>query len=75
MRGEVGMYTRNILVRGASDSDAAGFGGHMMFAGAFTKVQLVGIEVTKAGQKGILGRYPIHFHQASKLHPFIDSDI
>lgn len=36
-----------------------------MFAFDFTEVRLSGVEVTRAGQAGVLARYPIHFHFAN----------
>jgi hypothetical protein len=37
------------------------FGGHMMFMPG-SKVFLQNIEVTRMGQQGMLGRYPVHWH-------------
>ncbi len=59
-RAEVANLTRNITVNGERDS-ADDFGGHMMFMGSST-VRLSNVEVTRMGQLGRVGRYPVHFH-------------
>lgn len=63
---QVGLLTRQILVQGDATSDTAGLGAHMMFLEGST-VRLSGIEVTKAGQLSVLGRYPIHWHTAKQM--------
>lgn len=69
MRGEVARLTRNILVRGdlSAATTTSRFGAHMMFANDFTEVRLSGVEVTRSGQAGVLGRYPVHFHFANDV--------
>ena len=65
-RAAVGLLTRNIVIRGDSDSDSINFGGHVMvMAGAKTKIS--GVEFDKMGQRGIKGRYPFHWHLAGDL--------
>ena len=59
-RAEVGLLSRNIVVRGDERSDATGFGGHIMMMGGTTRVE--GVELTRVGQRGKLARYPIHWH-------------
>ena len=59
-RAEVGLLSRNIVVRGDERSDVSGFGGHIMMMGGTTRVE--GIELTRVGQRGKLARYPIHWH-------------
>ena len=59
-RAEVGLLSRNIVVRGDDRSDAAGFGGHIMMMGGATHLE--GVELTRMGQRGKLARYPIHWH-------------
>ncbi|MBY0456011.1 MAG: G8 domain-containing protein, partial [Gemmataceae bacterium] len=60
-RAEVGLLTRNVLVRGADDSTAAGFGGHVMvMAGGTARVE--GVEFFRMGQRGHKARYPLHWH-------------
>lgn len=62
-RPTVGLLSRNILIRGASDSDANAFGGHVMgMAGG--EMQVSGVEFQRMGQRGFSGRYPMHWHQA-----------
>jgi cell migration-inducing and hyaluronan-binding protein len=59
-RAEVGLLTRNIVVRGDDRSDANGFGGHIIMMGGVSRIE--GIELTRVGQRGKLARYPIHWH-------------
>ena len=59
-RAEVGLLTRNILIQGDSASSAGGFGGHMMGMGGTLRVE--GVELHFMGQKGLMARYPMHWH-------------
>lgn len=52
---EVALLTRTLVVRGEA-SDADGFGGHMMFRSKPAAVHLSGLEVTKMGQRGVMGK-------------------
>jgi cell migration-inducing and hyaluronan-binding protein len=62
-RAEVGLLTRNILIQGDAVSEQAGFGGNLMVhEGAVAHIE--NSEFYRMGQKGALGRYPIHFHRA-----------
>ncbi len=61
-RGEVGLLTRNVVVRG-DDGSTNGFGGHMMIM-AGSSARVIGVQFQRMGQKGKLGRYPVHFHLA-----------
>lgn len=58
---EVGHITRNILVQGDVSSDASFFGGHCIVIGNGI-AHVYGVEFARMGQKGVLGRYPFHFH-------------
>lgn len=58
---EVGHLTRNIIVQGDPSSDASFFGGHGIVAGNGT-AKVYGVEFYRMGQRGIIGRYPFHFH-------------
>ncbi len=60
-RAEVGLLTHDIVVRGADDARETGFGGHVMVHAGST-ARMSGIEVRDMGQRGVLGRYPVHFH-------------
>jgi hypothetical protein len=59
-RAEVGLLSRNIVIRG---QNAAGsyFGGHVMFM-TDAVARLSGVEFAGLGQLGRAGRYPVHFH-------------
>uniref|UniRef100_A0A8C7B5U8 hyaluronoglucosaminidase n=1 Tax=Neovison vison TaxID=452646 RepID=A0A8C7B5U8_NEOVI len=72
MRAEVGILTRNVVIRGeVEDSCYAGnqcrffdydtYGGHVMIRKNFTSVHLSYVELKHMGQQQ-LGRYPVHFH-------------
>jgi cell migration-inducing and hyaluronan-binding protein len=64
-RAEVGLLTRNIVIRG-DDESASGFGGHVIsLAGATMRVE--GAELYRMGQAGIVGRYPLHWHMAGSV--------
>ncbi|PRP81432.1 hypothetical protein PROFUN_10962 [Planoprotostelium fungivorum] len=66
---EVGLLTRHIVVQGDNSSVNTQWGANIGMRGtkgAFGAV-LSGVEVTKSGQAGLLGRYPIHFHNMSQV--------
>ena len=65
-RAEVGMLTRNVVIRGDSATSATGFGGHVMvMAGGVAHVEGVGLYYM--GQLGLLARYPMHWHLAGDV--------
>lgn len=71
-RAEVGLLTRNIVIRGPGvndqgvRTDPSGFGGHVMIlAGAIARIQ--GVEFLDMGQRGRLGHYPVHWHLAGEV--------
>lgn len=66
MRAEVGMLSRNILLRGDEVSRETGFGGQVM-AMSGSVMRLHGIEMIHMGQQGAFGRYPLHFHLAGDV--------
>jgi cell migration-inducing and hyaluronan-binding protein len=60
-RAEVGLLSRNIVLRGDDASNLNGFGGHMMaMQGGIMHIE--GVEITRMGQKKVLARYPMHWH-------------
>jgi len=60
-RAEVGLLTRNIVIRGAKDSLDSAFGGHVMIM--YDSIAHVdGVEFFRMGQRGHQGRYPMHWH-------------
>ncbi|KAG2383124.1 hypothetical protein C9374_004461 [Naegleria lovaniensis] len=61
IRAEVGVLNRNIIFQGDASSESSQFGGHIMFRPGLV-MQIRGVEITKMGNAGILGRYPMHFH-------------
>jgi len=60
-RAEVGVLNRNIVFQGDASSDTSQFGGHIMLRPG-PRAEIKGIELTRMGLAGIMGRYPIHFH-------------
>lgn len=71
LRAEVGLLSRNIRIQGAADSEANGFGAHLMIHGPMDmggmthpsgEARIRGVEFYRAGQKSSLGRYPFHWH-------------
>ncbi|XP_067827723.1 inactive cell surface hyaluronidase CEMIP2-like isoform X2 [Heptranchias perlo] len=77
MRAEVGLLTRNILIKGEMEDSCYGqnfchffnydtFGGQIRIQRNFASVHLSGIELTNMGQQ-ILGSYPVHFHLAGDV--------
>jgi cell migration-inducing and hyaluronan-binding protein len=60
-RAEVGLLTRNIVIRGDDSSTEGGFGAHtMIMEGGQARIE--GVEFTNVGQRKRLKRYPVHFH-------------
>ena len=65
-RGEVGLLTHNVVVRGDSSSLTTAFGGHLfIMRGASARIE--GVEFTLMGQRKRLARYPVHWHMASDV--------
>ncbi|WP_424962811.1 G8 domain-containing protein [Ekhidna sp.] len=62
-RAEVGLLTHNILIRG-EEADESGFGGHIIVKDMGSSAYISGVELYHMGQKGLLGRYPFHWHHA-----------
>ncbi|MEM7506177.1 MAG: G8 domain-containing protein [Pseudomonadota bacterium] len=61
MRAEVALLSRNVTIQGDADSADDGYGGHtMIMMGA--EMHIDGAELTRMGQAGELGRYPLHWH-------------
>lgn len=65
-RAEVGSLTRTIVIQGDANSANTGFGGHVMImegsGGVAGKAKISRVEFFRMGQKGRLGRYPMHWH-------------
>ncbi len=59
-RAEVGLLTRNIVIQGDSATSVGGYGGHLMGMGGTLRVE--GVELHFMGQKGLMARYPMHWH-------------
>lgn len=65
MRAEIGLLTRNIRVQGAQDSVVEQFGAHVMIMDGFAAIE--GVEFTRTGQRGLQGRYSLHWHWHKNL--------
>ncbi|XP_053275095.1 cell migration-inducing and hyaluronan-binding protein [Pleuronectes platessa] len=72
VRAEVGLLSRNILVRGEMEPGCYGneackffdfdtFGGHLKVERGFRAVHISGMELQHMGQQ-TMGHYPVHFH-------------
>ena len=62
--GEVAIYNRNIVLQGGNSSLNTLFGGHIIIRPNTTSL-VSGVELTRMGQQGYLGRYPIHWHKGN----------
>jgi cell migration-inducing and hyaluronan-binding protein len=60
-RGEVGLLTRNIVIRASDDAEQSYFGGHIM-AMPTSRMYISGVELYRMGQHLTLARYPVHWH-------------
>ena len=60
-RAEVALLSRNVTIEGELSSSEGGFGGQIMVMGGGA-ARLEGVELNRMGQRGILRRYPVHFH-------------
>ena len=58
---EVGLLSRNIVIHGDASSTTTGFGGHVMIMNG-SSARMSGVEFLHMGQKGKIGRYPMHWH-------------
>ena len=63
-QAEVGLLSRNVLLRGNTGSDSNKFGGHVIIRGKNARARVSGAEFVRMGQQNMLARYPIHFHLA-----------
>lgn len=61
--GEVGLLSHYIKIQGAMDgtNEQDGYGGHIMVMKGST-AHVEHVELYKMGQKGVLARYPFHWH-------------
>ena len=69
MRAEVGLLTRNIKIRGQMKDEDDTYGGHIKAFEGFETYRIQGVELTQMGQKGVKGRYPIHWHLTKETNP------
>ena len=69
IRGEVGLLSRNIVIKGDDNSVKDQYGVHIMIRGEEGLVfgRFSYIEVFHAGQAFQMGRYPIHFHMIGNV--------
>ncbi len=62
-RAEVALLTRNIVIQGDSASSVTGYGAHVMIHPG-SAAHIEGVEFHRVGQRGAMGRYPLHWHLA-----------
>ncbi len=62
---EIGLLTRNIVIRGRMSPAAPGFGGHVMVM-AGSSARISGVQFLNMGQRGKIGRYPMHWHMVGQ---------
>ena len=81
-RAEVGLLTRNIRIMGISDDPEgppfswSGYGGTLMvMADGWALIE--GVELVNMGQRGRIGRYPMHWHVAGDVwgQKFVNNSI
>ncbi|MEL6234908.1 MAG: G8 domain-containing protein, partial [Pseudomonadota bacterium] len=74
MRAEVSLLSRNIKIQGDVDYDDGkalnqqddGYGGHTMVMNG-GEMYVSGVEFAYMGQAGILGKYPVHWHESGDV--------
>ena len=64
-RAEVGLLTRNVVVRGGPHAAHTRQGGHVMVHEG-SRARIDGVELVNMGQSGVLARYPVHFHHGGR---------
>ncbi|MDQ2768245.1 MAG: transmembrane domain-containing protein [Gemmatimonadota bacterium] len=65
-RGEVGLLSRNITIRGNDECVTNGYCGHIIvYQGGIAHVE--NVELYQMGQKSRLARYPFHWHVAGDV--------
>lgn len=62
MRAEVGLLSRNVVVRGDATSATTRFGGHVMVMGGGARARVSGVAFRELGQERRIGRYAFHWH-------------
>ena len=67
MRAEVGLLSRNVHISGETKDEEDRFGGHIKALRGFQDFRIRGAELTRMGQYGYKGRYPIHWHMAHSV--------
>ena len=70
IRAEVGLLTRNVKIQGDESTMQTGHGVHIMVRGEkdVTSARYSFVEIFRAGQKFLLGKYPIHYHMMGSVH-------
>lgn len=66
-RAAVANLSRNVVIQSIDDTHwrTSGFGAHVMVMGLQSRVVVDGVEFRRAGQAGVTGRYPFHWHMLS----------
>ncbi len=62
IQGEVGLLSHQIVIQSdIEETNEEGFGGHIMVM-KNTTARVENVELYKMGQKGVMGKYPFHWH-------------
>ena len=67
MRAEVGLLSRNVVIKGDATSKAALYGGHMMFKGDKVEARISNVEFLHMGQAYQVSRHPVAFTESLSL--------
>ena len=70
IRAEVGLLTRNVVIKGAEDTSGRDYGGHILMHGTAddglqTRIEYA--EITLCGQGTVVGRYCVYYQQNGDL--------
>lgn len=63
-RAEIAILSRTITIQGDESSVSSGFGGHIIVMKG-SPAKLSDVRLYRMGQRGKLGRYPLHWHFAA----------
>lgn len=66
-RAVIANLSRRIVIQSIDDAlwNNFGFGAHIMLMGTNATAHVEGVEISRGGQRGRLGRYPFHWHMLS----------
>ncbi|MEO1029268.1 MAG: G8 domain-containing protein [Pseudomonadota bacterium] len=62
MRAEVGLLSRDVTLQGPPEAATTLYGGHTMIMNG-AEMYISGVEFTRMGQAGLIGKYAAHWHE------------